>query len=157
MAPPPSTARPARETQRPAFRSDLKNAKPRASVTNRNLELDFSIKPPPPPSEQVKKPSDEGPRTLSVAELDRAIKRSLEDAFNQVWVEGEVTGARPVQSGHLYFALKDEKEEASIDVAIYKTNITPRMRTLIKDGARIRLRGRPTFWAPRGKLQFIAD
>jgi len=31
-----------------------------------------------------------------VAELDRAIKRSLEQSFEQpVWVEGEITGARP--------------------------------------------------------------
>ena len=121
-----------------------------------NLELDFTPKAPPEPA--PKKPSDEGPRTLSVAELDRVIKRSLEQSFDQaVWVEGEVTGARPASSGHLYFSLKDEKEEASIDVAMYKTNITPRARALIKDGARIRLRGRPTFWAPRGRLQFIAD
>ncbi len=25
------------------------------------------------------------------------------------------------------------------------------------DGARVRMRGKPTFWAPRGKLQFVAD
>jgi exodeoxyribonuclease VII large subunit len=74
-----------------------------------------------------------------------------------VWVEGEVSGARPVSSGHLYFSLKDESEDASIDVAMYKTSITPRARALIKDGARVRLRGKPTFWAPRGRLQFVAD
>jgi exodeoxyribonuclease VII large subunit len=93
-----------------------------------------------------------------VAELDRAIKGSLEGAFERpVWVEGEVTGARPATSGHLYFCLKDGSEDAAIDVAMYKTSISPRARALVKDGARVRLRGRPTFWAPRGKLQFIAD
>jgi exodeoxyribonuclease VII large subunit len=125
-------------------------------VSNRNLFLDFT--PRPPPEEAPRKPADEGPRTLSVAELDRAIKRSLEQSFEQpVWVEGEITGARPASSGHLYFCLKDEREEASIDVAMYKTSITPRARALIVDGNRVRLRGRPTFWAPRGRLQFIAD
>jgi exodeoxyribonuclease VII large subunit len=100
----------------------------------------------------------EGPRTLSVAELDRVIKRSLDVAFDAtVWAFGEVTGARPATSGHLYFCLKDEREDASIDAVIYKTNVTPRMRALLVDGARVRMRGRPTFWAPRGKLQFIAD
>jgi exodeoxyribonuclease VII large subunit len=103
-------------------------------------------------------PQREVPRALTVAELDRAIKRSLDASFeSNVWVEGEVTGARPATSGHLYFCLKDEREDASIDVAIYKTNVTPRTRGLIVDGARIRLRGRPTFWAPRGRLQLVVD
>ena len=133
-------------------------------MSDRNLSLDFTPRAPSPEPEVPSasppspKPEDEGPRALSVAELDRAIRRSLEHAFEDaVWVEGEVTGARPASSGHLYFCLKDEREEASIDVAMYKTSITPRARKLLVDGARVRLRGRPTFWAPRGRLQFIAD
>jgi exodeoxyribonuclease VII large subunit len=103
-------------------------------------------------------PKAEEPRALTVAELDRAIKRSLDASFeSSVWVEGEVTGARPATSGHLYFCFKDEREDASIDVAIYKTNLTPRTRALVVDGARIRLRGKPTFWAPRGRLQLVVD
>jgi exodeoxyribonuclease VII large subunit len=103
-------------------------------------------------------PKAEVPRALTVAELDRAIKASLDVSFeSSVWVEGEVTGARPATSGHLYFCFKDEREDASIDVAIYKTNLTPRTRALIVDGARIRLRGKPTFWAPRGRLQLVVD
>lgn len=130
-------------------------------MSDRSLEFDFSVFSPPPEKPVVKpepaaKPEE--PRALSVAELDRAIKGSLETCFDlALWVEGEVTGARPASSGHLYFCLKDEREDASIDVAMYKTNITPRARALIIDGARIRLRGKPTFWAPRGRLQFIAD
>jgi exodeoxyribonuclease VII large subunit len=31
------------------------------------------------------------------------------------------------------------------------------LRALCADGARIRVRGKPTFWAPRGRLQFVAD
>ena len=100
----------------------------------------------------------EPPRALTVGELDRSIKRSLDVAFDvPVWVEGEVIGARPASSGHLYFTFKDEREDASIDVAIYKTNLTPRVRSMVVDGARIRLRGKPTFWAPRGRLQFVAE
>jgi exodeoxyribonuclease VII large subunit len=114
---------------------------------DRTLSFDFTPRKPP-----------EEPRPLSVAELDRAIKGSLDDAFaNAVWVEGEVVDARPAPSGHLYFCLKDEKEDASIDVVVYRSSVTPRMRTLCVDGARVRLRGRPTFWAPRGRLQFVAD
>jgi exodeoxyribonuclease VII large subunit len=119
------------------------------------LSFDFSA--PAPPNPPPKPPADE-PRVLSVAELDRAIKGSLEDAFSApVFVEGEVSGARAAPSGHLYFGLKDEREEAAIDVVMYRSSITPRMRTLCVDGARVRLRGQPTFWAPRGRLQFVAD
>jgi exodeoxyribonuclease VII large subunit len=115
-----------------------------------SLSFDFTPRKPPPPPEE--------PRPLTVAELDRAIKGSLDEAFaTAVWVEGEVADARAAPSGHLYFALKDEKEEASIDVVLYRSSVTPRMRTLCVDGARVRLRGRPTFWAPRGRLQLVAD
>jgi exodeoxyribonuclease VII large subunit len=117
---------------------------------DRSLSFDFAPK--------VPKPADNEPRPLTVAELDRAIKGAVEDAFStSVWVEGEVTGARPAPNGHLYFCLKDEREEASIDVVMYRSGVTPRMRALCVDGARLRLRGKPTVWAPRGRLQLIAD
>ncbi len=119
-----------------------------------NLAFDFSPrKPPAPPT-----PPPEPPRALTVAELDRAIKGTLEESFvNGVWVEGEVADVRAAPSGHLYFCLKDEKEEASIDVVVYRSNVTPRARTLCVQGARARVRGKPTFWAPRGRLQLVAD
>ncbi len=123
------------------------------------LPLDFDRAPAPAePTAPPPKPAQEGPRTLSVAELDRAIRRSLDVAFERpIWVEGEVTGVRPAASGHLYFVLRDEREEASIDVVAYKTSLTARTRALVVDGARVRLRGRPTFWPPRGRLQFVVD
>jgi exodeoxyribonuclease VII large subunit len=86
--------------------------------------------------------------------LTRTLERSFSDA---VWVEGEVSGARPAPSGHLYFCLKDEEEDAVVDVVVYRANVTPRSKALVKDGVRIRLRGKPTFWSPRGKMQFIGD
>ncbi len=118
---------------------------------DRNLSLDFT------PRQPAPAPPEE-PRALTVAELDRAIREALVDAFRgSVWVEGEVSGARPAPSGHLYFCLKDEKEEAAIDVVLYRSNVTPRTRALCVDGARVRLRGKPDFYAPRGRLQLIAD
>lgn len=98
------------------------------------------------------------PVVLSVAQLGRVLGRALDRAFSAaVLVEGEVTGARPAPSGHVYFTLKDEEEEASLDVVLYRTSITPRARQLIRDGARLRVRGKPTYWSPRGRLQFVGD
>lgn len=108
---------------------------------------------PPPPA-----PRPEGPRVLSVAQLSRVVGRSLERTFvDELWVEGEVTSCRPAQSGHVYFALKDEKEDATLDIVLYRSSLTPRARTLIKDGARLKIRGKPTYWAPRGRLQFVGE
>ncbi len=135
----------------------------RSSMADRNLTFDFTApavdsQPPPEAKAAPKKPVDEAPRVLTVAELDRAIRGTLERSFAaSTLVEGEVTGARAAPSGHIYLCLKDEEEEATIDVVIYKSSLTPRMRALLVDGARVRMRGRPTFWPPRGKLQFVAD
>ncbi|MBX3225609.1 MAG: exodeoxyribonuclease VII large subunit [Labilithrix sp.] len=113
--------------------------------------------PPPLPERPPPSPKPEK-RVLSVAELGRAVGRSLERAFSaELWVEGEVSGARPAASGHVYFSMKDEEEDAAIDVVLYRSQVTPRSRALIKDGARVRVRGKPTYWSPRGKLQFVGD
>jgi exodeoxyribonuclease VII large subunit len=126
---------------------------------DRSLTFDFTARPAKAPDvPAAAEPPRAEPRPLTVAELDRAIRGAIEDGFpRDVWVEGEITGARPAPSGHLYFCLKDEKEEAAIDVVMYRSSVTPRMRPLCVDGARVRLRGRPTLWVPRGRLQLVAD
>jgi exodeoxyribonuclease VII large subunit len=126
-------------------------------VKDPTLPFDFTPRPAAPRAEAPRAVKEE-PRALSVSELDHAIRTSLDASFERaVWVEGEVGGARAAASGHAYFILKDEREEASIDCVLYKSNLTVHMRALLKDGARVRLRGRPTFWAPRGRLQLVAD
>jgi exodeoxyribonuclease VII large subunit len=100
--------------------------------------------------------SSEEPPVYSVADLDRRLKRAVEAAAADVWVEGEVSGAKPATSGHVYFTLKDEKEEASLDCVMYRS-ASVRSRQLLVDGARVQLRGRATVWAPRGRLQFTAE
>src|SRR5260221_10548724 len=92
----------------------------------------------------------------SVAELDRRLKRAVEGSSADVWVEGEVSGAKPAPSGHVYFALKDEREDAILECVMYRSSPV-RARRLITDGARVQLRGRATVWAPRGRLQFIGE
>jgi exodeoxyribonuclease VII large subunit len=124
-----------------------------------SLSFDFDAPAPVPPPAPAPAPAPPPePRVFSVAQLGQIVSRSLERFFvDAVWVEGEVTGARPAPSGHVYFCLKDEMEDAVIDVVLYRSQVTPRARTLVKDGARIRVRGRPTYWAPRGRLQFVGD
>ncbi|MCS7049859.1 MAG: exodeoxyribonuclease VII large subunit, partial [Verrucomicrobiae bacterium] len=56
----------------------------------------------------VSEPATVPPRqVLTVAELTRRIKASLEQQFPSVWVEGELENVRQHSSGHIYFTLKD--------------------------------------------------
>jgi exodeoxyribonuclease VII large subunit len=125
------------------------------------LELPFFQTPAPPPVPDagrgpLEAPAPEAPTVLSVGELDRRLKRLLEGNTADVQVEGEISGLKQVASGHAYFALKDEREDASIDCVMYRT-APARARKLLAEGARIVLVGRATLYAPRGRLQLMAD
>lgn len=96
------------------------------------------------------------PKAMSVADLDRRLKRAVEGAVNDAWVEGEVASFKEAASGHLYFSLKDEREDATIDCVVYRTAAL-RARRALADGARVQVRGKATFYAPRGKLQLVCD
>ncbi len=109
------------------------------------------------PSERSDGPSAEPVEdVLTVAELDRRLKRVLEGASDGLSVSGEVAGLREVASGHMYFTLKDESEDASIGCVMYRT-APVRSRRLVVDGARVVLSGRATLYAPRGQLQLVAE
>ncbi len=115
--------------------------------------------PPPAPAPAAANPARPAPAApLTVTALGRLVERSLSERFvDPVVVEGEANGVRSAQSGHLYFTLKDEDGDAAIDVVVYRTNLTPRTRAVVRDGAKLVLRGRPTYYSPRGRLQFVAD
>ncbi len=93
---------------------------------------------------------------ISVAELDRRLKRAVEGATGREWVEGEIGSFKRAASGHVYFTLKDEREDAVIDCVMYRFN-AQRARRILEEGARVQLFGRATLWAPRGRLQFSVE
>jgi exodeoxyribonuclease VII large subunit len=121
--------------------------------------LSAALAPPEGPDEEVAElagVSKDSP--LSVAALGQTVREMLAGSFPiGVWVTGEVTGLRKAGSGHLYFTLKDPDADANLDVVMYRTSVSPRVVALAKDGAQVKLRGKPTFWEPRGRLQFVAD
>lgn len=92
----------------------------------------------------------------SVAELDRRLQRLIEGATADVRVEGEISGLKVHSSGHAYFTLKDEGENACLECVMYRT-ASARSRRLLADGARVVLHGKATVYVPRGRLQLIAD
>ena len=97
-----------------------------------------------------------GAEVVTVAELDRRLRRAVEAATGAFWVEGEVTSLKQAASGHAYFCLKDEREDAVIDCVMYRFD-AQRARKLLVEGARLQLWGRATVWAPRGRLQLVGN
>ncbi|MCK6533640.1 MAG: exodeoxyribonuclease VII large subunit [Polyangiaceae bacterium] len=93
---------------------------------------------------------------ISVAELDRRLKRAVEAVTGRQWVEGEIASLKLAPSGHAYFSLKDEREDAIVECVMYRMN-AQRARRHLTDGARVQLFGRATLWAPRGRLQLVAE
>jgi exodeoxyribonuclease VII large subunit len=97
-----------------------------------------------------------GAEVVTVAELDRRLRRAVEAASGAFWVEGEVTSLKQAASGHAYFCLKDEREDAVIDCVMYRFDAQRAKKHLV-EGARLQLWGRATVWAPRGRLQLVGN
>lgn len=87
-----------------------------------------------------------------VSELNRKVKALLQNQFGGVWVEGEVTGLRQQSSGHVYFAIKDDKGQ--LNCALFR-GITVSQRSLIKNGVQVLLLGELTLFEARGQYQLI--
>ena len=89
----------------------------------------------------------------SVSELSGSIKRTVETAFDQVRVRGEISGYRgPHSSGHAYFSLKDDR--ARIDAVIWKGTMG-RLKFRPEEGMEVIATGKITtfpapnaFWVP---------
>ncbi len=94
---------------------------------------------------------------MSVAEFNRAAADALRDHFRRaLWIEGEVSQAKLYPSGHLYFELKDDREDARLACVMWKSNAS-RANARIAVGERVELFGRPSIYGPSGRFQFVAD
>ena len=91
---------------------------------------------------------------LTVAELNGQIRDTLQHAFRDVWVAGEITDASRPSSGHLYFSLKDAT--GTIKAITWRTSLA-RLRFQPEDGMRVLCRGSVDVYAPRGTYQLIVQ
>jgi len=93
---------------------------------------------------------------LTVTELTSQIKSTVEPAFTNIWVQGEVSNYRPATSGHVYFSLKDK--ESTISVAAFGWNArTKKTQFELKDGLSILCHGKISLYGPRGSYQLSVD
>jgi len=98
-------------------------------------------------------PGDNSP-PLSVSELSGALKRTIETAFGQVRVRGEISGFKRHASGHCYFTLKDEN--ACIDAVIWRSSAVA-LAFRPEDGAEVIATGRLTTYPGRSKYQIVVE
>jgi exodeoxyribonuclease VII large subunit len=98
---------------------------------------------------------ESGPRVYRVGQLNRMVRLLLEDRFPDVWVEGELSDVAHAGSGHVYFTLNDEQEQAQVRCVMFRSDAR-RSKARLEDGARVKLRGSLSLFEPRGGFQFIA-
>src|SRR5256714_5074086 len=89
-------------------------------------------------------------KVLTVSELTRSIRGTLEVKFNAVWVQGEVSNYKAHPNGHQYFTLKDARTQ--IACVIWRDTMAP-LRQPLTDGARIQILGTVSVFEARGQYQ----
>ncbi|MEA3193482.1 MAG: exodeoxyribonuclease large subunit [Betaproteobacteria bacterium] len=91
---------------------------------------------------------------VTVSELLRSVRDSLERRFPLLWVRGEISNLSRAPSGHCYFTLKDGA--AQVDCVMFRSRAALLERELA-DGARVEARARVTLYEPRGRFQLSVE
>ncbi len=93
---------------------------------------------------------------LQVSELVQYVKRELENdsLLQQVQVVGEVSNFKRHSSGHLYFTLKDEQSRMK---AVMFARDASRVKTDIRDGARVIITARISVYVASGEMQLYVE
>jgi exodeoxyribonuclease VII large subunit len=91
---------------------------------------------------------------LSVSELLRSVRDTLERRFPLQWVRGEVSNlSRPV-SGHCYFTLKDGS--AQVDCVMFRSRHAA-LDWELREGDRVEARALVSLYEPRGRFQLNVE
>lgn len=91
---------------------------------------------------------------FTAGELARALRKTIEGAFERVRLRGEISGFTRARSGHLYMAIKDE--DAVIDAVCWRSQ-APRLSVRPEDGLEVIATGRITTYAPRSRYQIVIE
>lgn len=97
----------------------------------------------------MQKTTPEAP-VLTVSQLTKAVKQSLESIFPSVWLQGEVSNFKKHSSGHLYFSIKDSG--AQIAAVMFRGSALG-LKILPKDGDQVTVFGSINVFPPSGKYQ----
>ncbi len=90
----------------------------------------------------------------TVSQLTKDIRLILENTFQEVWVEGEVSNYTVSSAGHAYFSLKDEN--SLLNCVLFKSN-NVRVAFTAEDGLHVLCRGRISVYDKRGQYQLYVS
>jgi len=93
-------------------------------------------------------------KIFSVSEFIALLNIGLRKS--EVKIMGEVGSVQFGPTGHVYFTLKDEKEQGNINCIIWKSKYLL-YGIKLEEGMKIMAFGHPEVYAPSGRLSFIAD
>jgi len=91
---------------------------------------------------------------LSVTDLNRLVRATLETDFAEVWVAGEISNFRVPASGHFYFCLKDKRSQLA---AVMFRTAQRGLAFRPSDGLDVLAHGRISLYEARGDLQLVVD
>ena len=98
------------------------------------------------------RPADPPERVLSVAQLTRRLRDTIESGFRNLWVKGEISNFRRQSSGHCYFTLKDAS--AQLACVLFK-NTAQQVLVPMHDGLALQLQGDLSVYEARGQYQLV--
>jgi exodeoxyribonuclease VII large subunit len=94
----------------------------------------------------------DGSPILTVTELTRRVRETIERHVGSVWITGEVSNFRAPGSGHLYFTLKDEGAQIA---AVMWRALAAGLRFRLEEGLAVVAQGEVTVYEPRGQYQIV--
>ena len=95
-----------------------------------------------------------GKHVYTVSEITQDIRLILENTFAQVWIEGEISNARPSAAGHVYLSLKDE---GALLQAVIFSRAAKEIKFKFEDGLKVVCFGNIEVYGPHGKYQLIIE
>ena len=95
---------------------------------------------------------------LSVTELLRSVRDTLERRFPLLWVRGELSNLTNAPSGHRYFTLKDRGAQA--DCVMFRSRAAAAehaMQAPLREGLQVEAQVLVTLYEPRGRFQLTVE
>jgi exodeoxyribonuclease VII large subunit len=91
---------------------------------------------------------------VTVSQLLRNVRDTLERRFPLVWVRGELSNFSRAPSGHCYFTLKDDG--AQVDCVMFRSRAAA-LDGELSNGAQVEARALPSLYEPRGRFQLTVE
>ncbi|MGH8741645.1 MAG: exodeoxyribonuclease VII large subunit, partial [Burkholderiales bacterium] len=91
---------------------------------------------------------------VTVSQLLRSVRDTLERRFPLMWVRGELSNLSRAPSGHCYFTLKDDG--AQVDCVMFRSRLAT-VDWELRNGAQVEVRALASLYEPRGRFQLTVE